>query len=403
MAKTTESFIEEAKIKNKNSFDYSKVTYVNNRTKIELKCNVCGHVFQRTPKDHLRGYGCPKCNGTVKLTKEIFINRSNKKYNNKYDYSKVVVDETKPLPKQRVTIICPIHGEFEQTITGHLHAGGCRKCGHDSVRRSDDDFLKEAREIHGDKYTYSKLYVVNNISMVDVTCPKHGTFTQTASQHIKDRQGCKKCFHEQRILKQDDVIERMKKVKPEYDYSKVVYKKLNKVVEVICKAHGSFWIRPGNVINLQQGCPKCAASRPEKMIMSVLDSYGIEYKYEYPIWTTEGHFRYDFYIKEINIYIEYHGRHHYFSSDKFERFSEENLNKTIANDRKKVRLAKEEGRPLYVISYKEDIKKAMHRILKRHYRYNYRNQLFKTGLDLMRFLKVPDDFPVSGITDYKFV
>jgi hypothetical protein len=58
------------------------------------------------------------------LTKEIFIERSIKVHNNKYDYSLVNFINT----KNKVKIICSEHGVFEQTPDSHYRKRGCPKC-----------------------------------------------------------------------------------------------------------------------------------------------------------------------------------------------------------------------------------------------------------------------------------
>ncbi len=55
-----EEFIEKANIVHNNKFDYSKVEYVNNHTKVCIICPEHGEFWQ-TPKLHLRGDGCKKC------------------------------------------------------------------------------------------------------------------------------------------------------------------------------------------------------------------------------------------------------------------------------------------------------------------------------------------------------
>ena len=58
----TEEFIKKAKKVHGNKYDYSKVNYINNHTNVTIICPEHGE-FEQTPKGHLRGQGCPKCNG----------------------------------------------------------------------------------------------------------------------------------------------------------------------------------------------------------------------------------------------------------------------------------------------------------------------------------------------------
>lgn len=85
-------------------------------------CPVHGE-FQQKAGSHLK-YGCPKCARNSPITIEEFIKRAKKAHGNKYDYSKVVLKGT----SNKVTIICPIHGEFEQRASDHLRGCGCNKC-----------------------------------------------------------------------------------------------------------------------------------------------------------------------------------------------------------------------------------------------------------------------------------
>lgn len=63
MSSNTNKFIEKAKKveahKGKN-FDYSKVKYVNNHTKVCIICPKHGEFWQN-PSSHLNGHGCPEC------------------------------------------------------------------------------------------------------------------------------------------------------------------------------------------------------------------------------------------------------------------------------------------------------------------------------------------------------
>lgn len=125
---TKEKFLELAKNKHGNKYDYSSINYINYATKIKIVCPVHGQ-FEQVPKDHISGTGCPKCgrgqaNKSETLTKNKFIEKANKAHFNKYNYSKVdyINNSTK------VCIICPDHGEFWQTPANHLQGSGCPKC-----------------------------------------------------------------------------------------------------------------------------------------------------------------------------------------------------------------------------------------------------------------------------------
>ena len=190
---TTDEWVEKAKEVHGDKYDYSKVDYVNNYTKICIICPEHGE-FWILPYAHTNlGEGCPGCNKTEKLTKEIFTEKAKKIHGNKYDYSEVEYTGI----SNKICIICPEHGEFWQRAGSHLEGCGCKKCAN-KLKAIDnslglDKFIAAAKKIHGDKYNYSKAKYVNNYTKVCIICPEHGEFWQTPSGHIHNLQGCPLC------------------------------------------------------------------------------------------------------------------------------------------------------------------------------------------------------------------
>ena len=95
-----------------NKYDYSKINYVNNHTKIKIICPEHGE-FLQIPSSHLNGNGCPFCKYKklsikFKSNNEEFINKSNKIHNFIYNYSKINYINN----RVKVKIVCPKHGLF---------------------------------------------------------------------------------------------------------------------------------------------------------------------------------------------------------------------------------------------------------------------------------------------------
>lgn len=122
------SFIHKARLIHNNKYDYSKVRYINNHTKIIITCPIHGD-FEQRPMGHLNGYGCNECGIENRArrktftTKEFIIISSNK-HNGFYDYTKTIYVHN----RKEVIIICPKHGEFKQTPNIHMCGHGCPKC-----------------------------------------------------------------------------------------------------------------------------------------------------------------------------------------------------------------------------------------------------------------------------------
>ena len=184
-------FIEQAKVVHDDKYDYSKVDYVNNRIKVCIICPEHGDFYQ-SPNHHLQGHGCPMCKNVFKSNTEQFIKKSKEMHGNKYDYSKVDYINN----KTKVCIICPKHGEFWQTPKNHLSGQGCNKCAIEykniKSRFTNDDFIKKSKEIHGNKYDYSKVNYINSATKVCIICPRHGEFWQTPMDNLQGC-GCPKC------------------------------------------------------------------------------------------------------------------------------------------------------------------------------------------------------------------
>ena len=187
--------------------------------------------------------------------REEFIKKAKKVHGDKYDYSKVdyINSQTK------VCIICPEHGEFWQIPASHIRGYKCPECGNynrgSKKRISKEEFIKKAKEVHGDKYDYSKVEYINANTKVCIICPEHGEFWQEPVVHIKQKSGCPKCVG--RNTTTEEFIKKAMEVHGErYDYSKVVYTKAHNKVCIICPEHGEFWQTPAKHL-LGQGCSKC--------------------------------------------------------------------------------------------------------------------------------------------------
>ena len=186
---TNDEFITKAKKVHGDKYDYSKVNYVNSDTDVEIMCKIHGSFFQK-PSNHLNGQGCPKCNGKHLTTNEIISLFKEKHSDKNYDYSKVNYE----LMHKKVCIICPEHGEFWQTPSKHLLGQGCPKCSikNKSQRHTTEEFIEKAKEVHGNKYGYSKTEYISAKDPSIITCKKHGDFMQCPNDHLSGH-GCPRC------------------------------------------------------------------------------------------------------------------------------------------------------------------------------------------------------------------
>ena len=258
MKLNTETFIQKSQQIHKDSngiplYKYSLTKYTKSKDKVLITCKKHGDFYQLAAS-HLRGCGCQKCSGTMRLTQQEFIEKSkhihkDKNGNPLYDYShtKYINNETK------ITIVCPIHGKFKQTPYCHHICGcGCQKCGlkKQTLARfsTKEKWISKTFKIHGDKYDYSLVEYKDSNTKVKIICKKHGIFEQTPHNHLT-----------------------------------------------------------GN------NCPSCKESKYEAAIRLILEQMKIKFEFEkrfedcksiYPL-------SFDFYLPDYNMCIEYDGEQHY--------------------------------------------------------------------------------------------
>lgn len=207
-----------------------------------------------------------------KKTKEEFITEARKVHGNKYDYSLVeYVDFSTP-----VLIICPTHGEFWQRPSDHLNCNeACYRCR--GIVKTTNEFIEEARKVHGDKYDYSQADFKSMIDEITIICPKHGPFSQIVRLHLKGSR-CPRCVGRGRTT--TEFVAKAKEVHGDrFDYSQTNYVDTKTPVTIVCPEHGAFEMLPYNHLK-GQGCPRCTFTRStEDFIRNARKIFGDKYDY----------------------------------------------------------------------------------------------------------------------------
>ena len=345
--KTKEEFIKEADIIHNYKYNYSKINYINNKTKVCIICPEHGEFWQ-TPANHLKGANCPKCGCVLRIknnTKSFkwFLKKANEIHHNKYKYDSTnYINTSTP-----IIITCPKHGDFVQKPCWHLKGDGCPKCAGNYVL-STEEFIEKAKKIHGNKYDYSKVKYIKSKEKICIICPEHGEFWQTPNEHLMGN-GCKKCGYKKISnkvsLTTQVFIERAKKIHGDkYDYSKVNYVSTRVPIAIICKKHGIFYQKPNYHLS-GCGCPFCNKSKLEEEMKEFLEEKKISFIYQFRN-NFLGKQSLDFYLSDYNIGIECQGRQHFEPIDfggKGEKWAEKQLIESKERDNKKFELCKKQG------------------------------------------------------------
>ena len=351
---TKEEFIERSKQKHGNKYDYSLVEYVNSNIKIDIKCIKHDYIFKQLPFNHLTGVGCPICGGNIRSNTTDFIKKSKIIHGDKYDYSLVNYVNN----KTKVDIKCVVHGIFGQRPNDHLGGQGCPICAN-NVKSNTVEFIKKSKIIHGDKYDYILVDYKSAHKKISIKCIKHDhIFEQTPHRHLIGGDGCPICGGS---IKSNikEFIEKSKKVHGDvYDYSLVDYKNNRTKVKIICPKHGLFTQTPNKHL-LKRGCPVCRESRGEKQVRVFLEENNIKYERQkkFDDCRNKLPLPFDFYIESLNLCIEFDGRQHFESFEKWG--GEEKLKKTQFNDEIKNRFCKDNNIGLLRIRYDEDIQNKL--------------------------------------------
>jgi hypothetical protein len=283
---TTEEFIVRAREKHGERYDYSEAVYVGAHDKLIIICKDHGK-FEQTPNHHLhRGHGCNICAGNVQLTTEEFIRRSREIFGDKFDYSKVNYINNHTFVIIRC-IDCNI--EFEQAPSNHLNGyGGCQSCKdktlHDKFTKTTAQFINEAREIHGNKYDYSKVIYINSQEKVVIICDCGNEFNQSPGHHLQGH-GCPNCAIQNITKTTDQFVNEARLIFGDrYDYSETIY--VNSVTPVIikCNEHNTkFKQRPDAHLNSHKGCEICEKNvrrkTTEQFIIESKEIHGDKYDY----------------------------------------------------------------------------------------------------------------------------
>lgn len=217
-----------------------------------------------------------------RLTTEEFIEKARKIHGDKYSYERAVYITG----RRKVTITCPEHGDFEQEACSHLQGAGCAKCS-GNARLTTQDFIEQAREVHGDRYGYDRSVYTSTMKKIVITCPEHGDFRQTPDNHLHG-QGCLNCGGTLKLTT-SQFIEKARNVHGDrYSYDKTVYTNNSDKIIITCPDHGDFLQRPAGHLK-GYGCAKCSGNprlTTREFIEKAREVHGDRYTYDKVVYVS---------------------------------------------------------------------------------------------------------------------
>lgn len=179
----------------KGVYTFDKLDYINAHTKVKLFCVSGQHYFTIAPMHMVSksSKGCNKCQKNTAYTTEEFVEKISKLY------PTLTFEKTVYKTQRSGNVIVTCHADptdvHDWEVAAHTLIKGKTQCGICSGKsgRTPEQFVKEARKVHGDKYNYPHPYK-NSMKNIDIECPidGHGIFSQSPKAHLAGR-GCPKC------------------------------------------------------------------------------------------------------------------------------------------------------------------------------------------------------------------
>ena len=229
--------------------------------KVTAKCNLHGEYV--TILSCLLSSPVANCKGCVLEAESLqFINKAKALHGSKYKY----VGADYVSSRAYMKIYCNTHKEyFKQRPSAHLQGQGCPTCGKEDRNRVStklhEDYIREIKEVHGNKYTYEKTLYTKAHNKIIVSCKEHGAFKITANNHLHGG-GCRECAHKKLSSNTREFIEKAVKLKgdKDFDFSEVTYVTNKVPVKITCLLHNEvFMVSPNRFLDAKAsgGCKTC--------------------------------------------------------------------------------------------------------------------------------------------------
>lgn len=304
------------------------------------------------------------------MKKSVFIEKANLKHRILYNYDRVpeIINTQK---KQRIEIGCPDcnnywNVRYDQFLTG-TNCPNCTPTGRNVT--TFEEFLRGAREKHGDKYDYSKVEYKTLKDDITIICPFHEEFTQIASNHLF-RSGCPQCAIDDQTMKTSEFLELASDILDAFEFHiEGDYLPATKEFKIKCKKCGHVFPKDRRGILNHPICPNCSIKSytGENKIKKFLNEKEIVFFFRktYPDLRDVDLLSYDFYIPSLELLIEYNGIQHY-KWVKFFQPTIEHFYKQQLHDKMKLDYAIKNVINFEIIHYKENVEERMIEILQKY-------------------------------------
>lgn len=161
-----------------------------------------------------------------------------------------------------------------------------------SRKKTTEEFINEAIEIHGERFDYTKVVYINALTPVEIVCSEHGSFMMKPNKHVSSKQACPNCCHNKMKTLEEFVQEANIIHSNKYDYSLITEYRGREYKEfIICPQHGKFEQLIKNHISNKAGCPHCSNNKSkttQTFIEKAQRIHGNRYDYSKVEYTKKG-------------------------------------------------------------------------------------------------------------------
>jgi hypothetical protein len=299
--------------------------------KVKMKHNTCGNIYEVTPNSFLYGRRCSNCKN--KKTIEQFVKDVFNLVGDEY----TVLGEYKDA-KSKIKIKHNKCGHiYDVTPNCFLSGRRCPKCGQELINskntKTNEQFKKEVYDLVGDEYTFLEEYR-GSLIKIKIRHNKCGHIYEVTPASFLIGSRCPICTKNTKTNEHftDEVFNL---VGEEYTFLEN-YKRADAKIKVRHNTCGNeYYVRPHDFITNGCRCPTCRrSSKGEQKIASILKSMKIKYCTEKTFEDLKDKIllRFDFYLPEYNLLIEYDG-HHHFKPVRFNGISEEVAEENFKNQK----------------------------------------------------------------------
>ena len=332
---THERFLERCYTRFNDMDNYVFLTeYKNISTKIKFSHSLCGNIHSVLPTNFLKGNRCKYC-PTARMEKEKLEKRDkNKQIVNDMTCGEYSLLEFAYAPEKSKFKHNACGNVFDMLTPNFIRAGQrcplcSRKFAGNKRRKTNEEFLKQLSDVYGNDYELLEEYrgVKTKIDVMHVLCGNISRVTPDYLLHSKhlfcsycaEPSGIKPTANRNFAVVYPDLLKYWDYENnniPPFEYTPST----TKLVWWICENGHSFQKSIHNII-AHFNCPYCPGmkSRGENQIKNILHNNHIRYNHNHSFDDCRRNkfakFKFDFYLLDKNLVIEYDGIEHFEAVD----------------------------------------------------------------------------------------